>query len=164
MIEVIALSAQDARDAEAAGADRLELVSDMAQGGLTPAADVVRDVVKQCRLPVMVMVRPHARSFSYDEADRRQMREAVAMIRDAGAHGVVFGALTPEGDIDRACLDQVLRWADGLPLTFHRAFDAVRDPVRAFGALSAYRGAVTQLLTSARRRPLSGARRCSGNS
>lgn len=148
LIEVIALSAQDARDAEAAGADRLELVSDMAQGGLTPAADVVHDVVKQCRLPVMVMVRPHARSFSYDEADRRQMREAIAMVRDAGAHGVVFGALTPEGDIDRACLDQVLRWADGLPLTFHRAFDAVRDPVRAFGTLSAYRGAVTQLLTS----------------
>lgn len=148
LIEVIALTARDACEAEAAGADRIELVTDMAQGGLTPSARTVDEVVRQCRLPVMVMVRPHARSFRYDEADMRQVREGVAMVRDAGAHGVVFGALTEDGDIDRAALDQVLRWADGLPLTFHRAFDAARDPVRAFGELSAYRGEVAQLLTS----------------
>lgn len=147
-IEVIALTARDACEAEAAGADRIELVSDMAQGGLTPSAQVVDEVVRQCRLPVMVMVRPHARSFCYDEADMRQVREGVAMVRDAGAHGLVFGALMADGDIDRAALDQVLRWADGLPMTFHRAFDEARDPVRAFSELSAYRGAVTQLLSS----------------
>jgi copper homeostasis protein len=147
-IEVIALSVQDALDAEAAGADRIELVSDMAQGGLTPAAEVIRDVVRRCRLPVMVMLRPHARSFVYDEADMHHVHAALALARDAGAHGVVFGALTPEGDIDRARLEQVLRWADGLPLTFHRAFDAARDPARAFVELGDYRGAVAQLLTS----------------
>ena len=103
-IEVIALTARDACEAEAAGADRIELVSDIAQGGLTPSAQVAREVVRQCRLPVMVMVRPHARSFCYDEADMRQVREGVAMVRDAGAHGLVFGALMADGDIDRAAL------------------------------------------------------------
>lgn len=147
-IEVIVLSAQDACQAEAAGADRLELVSDMAQGGLTPSVDVMRAVVRQCRVPVMVMLRPHARSFIYDDADMREVREAMAMVHGMGAHGVVFGALTPHGDIDTARLEQVLRWADGLPLTFHRAFDAARDPAQAFGVLGAYRGAVAQLLTS----------------
>lgn len=147
-IEVIALSARDAINAEAGGADRIELVSDMAQGGLTPAVEVIRDVVRQCRLPVMVMLRPHARSFVYDDVDMGRVHAALALARDAGAHGVVFGALTPEGDIDRARLEQVLRWADGLPLTFHRAFDAARDPAQAFVDLGDYRGPVAQVLTS----------------
>lgn len=147
-IEVIALSARDALDAEAAGADRIELVSDMASGGLTPTPEVVRDVVRQCRLPVMVMLRPHARSFVYDEADMHHVHAALALARDAGAHGVVFGALTPAGDIDRARLEQVIRWADGLPLTFHRAFDAARDPAAAFSVLGDYQGAIAQVLTS----------------
>lgn len=148
LIEVIVLSAEEARDAEAAGADRVELVADMAVGGLTPPAAVVHEVVRRCGLPVMVMARPHARSFCYDEADMRAVRDAVALARDAGAEGVVFGALTPEGDIDRAALERVLRWADGLSVTFHRAFDAARDPAHAFAVLGQYRGAVAQLLTS----------------
>jgi copper homeostasis protein len=147
-IELIVLSADEACQAEAAGADRVEVVSDMAQGGLTPSTEVVQAITRRCGLPAMVMQRPHARSFVYDDADMRAIRESVAMSRDAGAHGLVFGALTPEGDIDIARLEQVLRWADGMPLTFHRAFDAARDPAQAFGVLGQYRGRVTQLLSS----------------
>ncbi|MCE4553920.1 copper homeostasis protein CutC [Roseateles cellulosilyticus] len=148
LLEVIVLDAQDAAAAAAAGADRLELVSDMAQGGLTPAAEIVQAVVRACSIPVMVMARPHARSFVYDEADMAQVREAIAVARDAGAAGIVFGALTDEGDIHTERLEQVLHWADGLPVTFHRAFDACRDPWQAFDVLGAYRGPVAQLLTS----------------
>lgn len=147
-IEVIVLGAADALQAEAAGAHRLEVVSAMQHGGITPPAAVVQAITRACRVPAMVMVRPHARSFVYDEDDMRAVHESITMVRDAGAAGLVFGALTAGGEIDTARLEQVLRWADGLPVTFHRAFDQARDLAAAFDELGRYRGAVAQLLTS----------------
>lgn len=148
LLEVIVLSADDARQAEAAGADRIEVVSSIECGGLTPAAEVVQAIARQVGCPQMVMLRPHARSFVYDDADMRSVSESVAMARDAGAQGLVFGALTADGEIDIARLEQVLRWADGLPVTFHRAFDSAADLPRAARVLSRYRGLIAQLLTS----------------
>lgn len=147
-IEVIVLGIADALQAEAAGAHRLEVVSAMEHGGLTPSAEVVQAIARACRVPAMVMVRPHARSFVYGDADMRKVQESIAMAHGAGAHGLVFGALTTRGEIDTARLEQVLRWADGLPVTFHRAFDQACDLRAAFSVLGRYRGAVAQVLTS----------------
>ena len=94
LIEVIVLGAADALQAESAGAHRLEVVSAMECGGLTPPVEVVRAIARGCSSPTMVMARPHARSLVYDEADMRPVHESVAMARDAGANGLVFGSLT----------------------------------------------------------------------
>jgi hypothetical protein len=147
-LEIIVLDVDDALRAQAGGADRIEVVSDIDRGGLTPSASLVHGIARQCQLPQMVMLRPHDRSFVYSDEDMQQIREAVAMVRDAGAQGLVFGALTPAGAIDIGRLDQVLRWADGLPVTFHRAFDAAVDLALAFSELTSYRGAIAQVLTS----------------
>jgi copper homeostasis protein len=147
-LEVIALDVDDALRAQAGGADRVEVVSAIDRGGLTPRAALVRGIARCCGLTQMVMLRPHDRSFVYTDDEMVLIREAVAMARDAGAHGLVFGALTSEGAIDTGRLEQVLRWADGMPLTFHRAFDAAADLQQAFSVLGHYRGAIAQVLTS----------------
>jgi copper homeostasis protein len=147
-LEVIALDVDDALRAQAGGADRVEVVSAIHCGGLTPSAALVQGVARRCTVLQMVMLRPHDRSFVYTDDEMVLIREAVAMARDAGAHGLVFGALTSAGAVDTVRLEQVLRWADGMPLTFHRAFDAAADLRQAFTVLGRYRGAITQVLTS----------------
>ena len=147
-LEIIALDVDDALRAQAGGADRVEVVSAIDRGGLTPSAALVQGIARRCGVAQMVMLRPHDRSFVYTDEDMALVREAVAMARDAGASGLVFGALTHDRVVDTGRLEQVLRWADGLPLTFHRAFDDAADLQQAFTVLGGYRGAIAQVLTS----------------
>lgn len=147
LLEAIVLSPEDARQARACGIDRLEAVASIEVGGLTPDETVLRGILA-AGVPTMVMLRPHARSFVYDEADMRTVFDAIAMARKLGAHGLVFGALTPEHRIDTLRLEQVLDAAGGLPLTFHRAFDEAADLRQAHALLGRYRNGVAQVLTS----------------
>lgn len=147
LLEAIVLTPEDARQARACGIDRLEAVAAIEVGGLTPDQTVLRGILA-AGLPTMVMLRPHARSFVYDEADMRAVFDAIAMARRLGAHGLVFGALTPQGRIDTQRLEQVLDAAAGLPLTFHRAFDETADLRQAHALLGRYRSGVAQVLTS----------------
>lgn len=147
LLEVIATTVGDARTAARAGADRLELVTAIGEGGLTPSVGLIETVVAAVPIPVNVIVRPHSRSFHYDADDLativRDVRAAVA----AGAHGIVFGMLDAHGDIDVNALQRVAEAADGRPLTFHRAFDVARDLNAAFEVLLRV-PAVTSVLTS----------------
>ncbi len=147
LLEAIVLGPEDARQARACGIDRLEAVASIDAGGLTPDETALRGILA-AGVPTMVMLRPHARSFVYDEADMRAVFGAIAMARRLGAHGLVFGALTPDGRIDTHRLEQVLDAAAGLPVTFHRAFDAAADLRAAHAVLGRYRSAVAQVLTS----------------
>ena len=147
MLEVIALGPEEARLAEAAGADRIELISAFGEGGLTPGIGLVARTVRAVRIPVNVMVRPHARSFHYSEEDLEVMKAELRAIRSAGANGAVLGLLDARGAVDEARLDDLLACAGGLDVTFHRAVDVARDPVEAVVALAAH-PAVRTVLTS----------------
>jgi copper homeostasis protein len=147
LLEVIATTVGDARTAARAGADRLELVTAIGEGGLTPSVGLIETVVAAVPIPVNVIVRPHSRSFHYDADDLaaivRDVRAAVA----AGAHGIVFGMLDAHGDIDVDALKRVADAAAGRPLPVHRAFDVARDLNAAFETLLRV-PAVTSVLTS----------------
>ncbi len=147
LLEVIATTLSDAHTAARAGADRIELVTGLAEGGLTPSIGLIEAVAGTLSIPVNVIVRPHARGFVYapDELAilERDTRAAVA----AGASGIVFGALTPLGEIDTAALARISDAADGRPITFHRAFDVSRELNAAFDTLLET-PAVKSLLTS----------------
>ncbi|GIP47659.1 hypothetical protein J53TS2_12500 [Paenibacillus sp. J53TS2] len=151
-LEVIATCVEDAIVAEANGADRLELITAITEGGLTPGIGMVRQVVKAVDIPVHVMVRPHSRSFVYGEADVLTMEEEVQAIADAGAAGIVFGALTTERKIDEAALERILVLAVGLNVTFHRAFDELADLPSGLRTLMQY-PQVNRVLTSGGTRP-----------
>jgi copper homeostasis protein len=152
LLEVIATTVADARLAAQAGANRLELVTAMGEGGLTPSRGLIEAVVAAmdnpvAGVPVNVIVRPHSRSFVYDTDDYAVMLRDIRAIKAAGAQGVVIGMLTADGEIDREGLARAIDAADGLAITFHRAFDETRDLRQALDVLLGF-DAVTNVLTS----------------
>ncbi|NUY33813.1 copper homeostasis protein CutC [Paraburkholderia sp. JPY303] len=147
LLEVIATTVADARAAAQAGADRLELVTAMGEGGLTPSVGLIEAVVAAVRIPVNVIVRPHSRSFVYDADDYAVILRDIRAVKAAGANGIVIGMLDAERAIDREGLARACEAADGLAITFHRAFDEARDLREALDVLLGF-GAVTNVLTS----------------
>ncbi|MGF6983419.1 copper homeostasis protein [Paraburkholderia atlantica] len=147
LLEVIATTVADARAAAQAGADRLELVTAMGEGGLTPSMGLIEAVVAAVRIPVNVIVRPHSRSFVYDADDYAVILRDIRAVKAAGANGIVIGMLDAERAIDREGLARACEAADGLAITFHRAFDEARDLREALDVLLGF-GAVTNVLTS----------------
>ena len=133
-LEVIATSAEDAVAAQEGGADRLELVTDLARGGMTPSLDVVDRVLAAVKVPVRVMLRESEAHEVPDPATRRRL---VALARELGARpigGVVCGFLRA-GAIDVLLTAAVADACEGRPLTFHRAIEDCMDPLDALGAL-----------------------------
>lgn len=147
LLEVIATTVADARLAAQAGADRLELITGMGEGGLTPSLGLIEAVTAAVDIPVNVIVRPHSRSFVFDGDDFAVMLRDVRAVAAAGANGVVIGMLTRDGEIDTDGLARAIDAADGLEITFHRAFDEARDLPQALDVLLKFE-AVTNVLTS----------------
>lgn len=147
ILEVIATTVTDAVIAEQAGADRIELISGIKEGGVTPSLGLIEQVVRKVNIPVRVMVRPHANSYCYDAEDLEVMRRDIACIRQTGAAGVVLGVLTPDRQIDWTKLDALIEASGDLPVTFHRAFDEVSDQGLALERLRSY-SSITHVLTS----------------
>jgi copper homeostasis protein len=147
LLEVIATTVGDAKAAARGGADRLELVTAMGEGGLTPSIGLIEAVVAAVPIPVNVIVRPHSRSFVYDADDYAVMLRDVKAAKSAGVNAVVTGMLTLSGEVDREGLMRVMEAADGMPITFHRAIDEARDLHEAFDVLLSFES-VTNVLTS----------------
>ncbi|MCM3126354.1 MULTISPECIES: copper homeostasis protein CutC [unclassified Paenibacillus] len=147
LLEIIATTVDDAVTAEKYGADRLELITAITEGGLTPGIGLVSQVVKSVSIPVHVMVRPHSRSFVYSKSDVETMVSEIEAIRQTGAAGIVLGALTPDGKIDEQTLEQLLSSSGDMQVTFHRAFDELEDQLEGLRTLAKY-PAVTRVLTS----------------
>lgn len=55
------------------------------------------------------------------------MAADIEAARLAGADGVVIGCLTANGDIDMALSRELVSAAEGMSVTFHRAFDMCRN-------------------------------------
>jgi len=135
LLEVIVETVEDAREAEQGGAGRLELIRDLARGGLTPAPGLVEEVVKAVRIPVRVMLRDSEPFELADRAEPRRLHHAARQAHECGAAGVVLGFLR-EGVPCLAAVREVLEGLSG-PATFHRAFDAATDPLAAVAAIGA---------------------------
>lgn len=147
-VEVIVQNEKDAIAAEQSGADRLELVSAISEGGLTPSYGTIVRVLASVRIPVQVMIRPHSYGFVYDESDFLTIKEDILMTKMLGANGIVFGCLCKNGNIDEPLLEAVLDLADGMDITFHRAFDAVKNQQEAFKVICKYGDKIKRILTS----------------
>ncbi|ALX50676.1 copper homeostasis protein CutC [Lentibacillus amyloliquefaciens] len=151
-LEIIATSLTDVKQAEAYGADRLELCTGIAEGGITPNYGLIAEAVKAAAIPINVMIRPHSESFMYNEDDLTVMKKDIQMVRELGANGIVIGALTADDMIDEAVLKQLLDEAQGLDVTFHREFDFARNQEEALACLAGY-PQVKRILTSAGQQP-----------
>ncbi|MFF4031997.1 copper homeostasis protein CutC [Streptomyces sviceus] len=129
VLEVIALDAEDAIAAQAGGADRLELVTDMAADGLTPTVATVAAIRGAVDISLRVMLRL---SDGFRAGDVARVGRAARELRDAGAEEFVLGFLDTAGEVDLAAVETVAAELDGCRWTFHRAIDhaADRDALR----------------------------------
>ena len=162
LIETCCTTLDEALSAQARGANRIELCVDLSIGGVTPPHDLIREVVQSLTIPVNVLIRPVVAAategrkaddgfsyadFVYDEAEVQQMIGDIEFCKTVGVAGIVVGALTPEGAIDRASMKRLVAAAWPLPVTFHRAFDVcTADPFLALDQIIAL--GCTRLLTS----------------
>lgn len=127
LVEISVESAERAAAAERGGADRLELCSQLAAGGLTPDRALMESVRARVTIPVLAMIRPRAGDFVYTDAEIASMRECIALAREMSMEGVVLGLLTPQRRVDIARTRQLVAAAHGMEVTFHRAIDESAD-------------------------------------
>ncbi|MEJ5999387.1 copper homeostasis protein CutC [Paucibacter soli] len=130
LLEVCVDDAAGLHAAVQGGADRIELCSSLAQGGLTPSAGLMREA-GSLGVPVVALIRPRDGGFVYSAAEERVMLRDIALAAEQGLAGLALGALTPDDRLDLPMLRRLARQAGGLALTLHRAFDLVRDPAAA---------------------------------
>lgn len=147
MIEIIATTLDDCILIEIAGLGRIELISRFDLGGLTPSHALVKEAINAVRIPINVMIRPHADSFVYTNKEIEEMKQTILEFKKLGVNGVVFGVLTEDNKIDEEKLEDLLSVCDGLDVTFHRAIDDAVDKIEAIKILSKYK-TITSVLTS----------------
>ncbi|AUN14917.1 copper homeostasis protein [[Clostridium] sordellii] len=147
MLEIIGMSVEDAIAIEKCGADRIELVSALTEGGLTPSFGLIESVVNKVKIPVNVMIRHHAKSFVYSDEDINIMIKDIEKVKEIGANGVVFGMLDEKNNIKEEQLITLLEAAKGLDVTYHRAIDET-NVIDSIKILSKYEY-ITNVLTSA---------------
>ncbi len=121
--------------ARAGGATRIELCTALEVGGLTPSAALVRKAADMGFRSVNVLIRPRRGDFVYTEAEAGIVIDDARRALDAGATGIVFGALFPDGSVDIPLLRKVRTACAGADFTFHRAFDFCRNPEEAIPVL-----------------------------
>ena len=132
ILEICVDSYASAMAAIRGGADRLELCSALAVGGLTPSAALLRQIRQASSIPVRCLMRPRGGDFLYTNEEIAQMAMEMEALRAAGADGFVIGCLTPEGNLDAQAMRPLLEAAQGLGLTLHRCIDVSRDPLQTY--------------------------------
>ena len=146
LLEICCGSIDDAIESEKGGADRVELCSALFLGGLTPSIGTIQEAKSQLKIPIVVMVRPRGGGFCYTDAEFATMEHDTVAAIEAGADGIVFGILQPDGRIDRQRTQQIRKLIGDKQAVFHRAFDVVPDPFVALEELIDL--GITRVLTS----------------
>jgi copper homeostasis protein len=134
-LEVCANSVESALAAEYGGAGRVELCDNLIEGGTTPSAGAMQTARQKLQIQVFPIIRPRGGDFCYSQIEFDIMQRDIQTAKDNGCDGVVFGILTPDGQIDMQRNGELVDLAHPMPTTFHRAFDMTRDPLKALDDL-----------------------------
>ena len=130
-LEIACFDAKSLLLADSAGADRTEFCADRALGGVTPPLQEVLDILPLLQKPVHIMIRPRGGNFVYSDAEFKQMKYDVHIIKAAPVPGklggFVFGILDATGQVDMSRNCALVELARPLSCTFHRAFDEMKD-------------------------------------
>ena len=132
ILEICVDSLASARAAVSAGADRLELCSALAVGGLTPYTALLRQIRAESQIPVRCLMRPRAGDFLYTPEEVEQMRMQILELKKEGADGFVTGCLTPDGYLDKGALAPLSEACGDCGITLHRCIDVSADPEQTY--------------------------------
>ena len=137
ILEICAGSVESAIAARDGGAKRIELCAALEIGGVTPSVGVIAEARKVEGIMLNVIIRPRGGDFLYNEYETACMEQDIRTCKQMGVDGIVIGALTAEGDIDTDVCRRLISAADGMSITFHRAFDMCRNAKKALEELIA---------------------------
>lgn len=131
LLEICAYNIQSCNAAYQAGASRIELCSSPAEGGVTPGYGIVKHVIDKIAIPAYIMVRPRGGDFVYNAEELDIMHADIKQLKQMGCKGVVVGPLTNDGKVNTDELKRMTDLAYPMQVTFHKAFDRVKDPFTA---------------------------------
>ena len=146
IVEVCANSFQSALNAQDAGADRIELCSELAVGGITPNYGLLKKVTSDLKIPVHVLIRPRSGDFTYCSSEFEVMKQNIALCKRLNCSGIVSGVLNKDMTVDMTRTKELIDLASPMTFTFHRAFDWTLDPFTAAQKLAEI--GVAHILTS----------------
>ena len=139
IIEICVQSLEGALMAEHYGADRIELCAGLETGGLTPSMGLFAEVKRQIQIPIHVLIRPRVGGFHYRPSEVTTMTQEVKCAAEAGADGIVIGALNADFTLDLDTIKGLIELAKTINpkihITVHRAFDWVQNPIEAAKSL-----------------------------
>lgn len=131
LLEVCVDSVESAIRAVEGGADRLELCSNLIIGGTTPSTALFEAIRKRCNIKIHVLIRPRFGDFNYSEYEFEVIKNEVKLFKALGADGIVIGMLKIDGTLDYEHMKELIKIAEGMSITLHRAFDVCVDPYEA---------------------------------
>lgn len=135
LLEICANSYQSAKNAQEAGAHRIELCAELAVGGITPSYGLLKKVAENLTIKTFVLIRPRSGNFTYSDTEFEQMKLDIELCKKFGCKGIVSGVLNSDNTIDLVRTKELIAVAKPLEFTFHRAFDCVPNPQEALQKL-----------------------------
>lgn len=130
-LEIIGFTIEGCIIAQSAGADRIELCSSPAEGGTTPSYGIIKAAREKLSIELFPIIRPRGGDFIYTEEEFNVMVSEVKLCKQLNCDGIVIGILNADGSIDKERCSKLIEQAYPLSITFHRAFDRVKDPFEA---------------------------------
>lgn len=130
-LEIAVFSAAAAMDAILAGADRIELCENPLEGGTTPSYGCLFFMSTIKTVPIFPIIRPRGGDFLYTNSEFEIIKNDILIAKDLGFSGVVIGLLNQDGFIDHQRTAYLVQLAYPMEVTFHRAFDRCKDPLKA---------------------------------
>ncbi|HRD56913.1 MAG TPA: copper homeostasis protein CutC [Ferruginibacter sp.] len=126
-LELIAFNIQSCIDAQAAGANRIELCDNPDEGGTTPSYGFIKAARDVLTIDLYPIIRPRGGDFLYSDAEFEIMKSDIKVCKVFGCNGISTGILKADGTIDKVRCKELADLAKPMKVTFHRAFDRVND-------------------------------------
>ncbi|MEE3035264.1 MAG: copper homeostasis protein CutC [Bacteroidota bacterium] len=135
-IEICCSSIHSIKNAVKYGGNRIELCEDLINDGITPSKELLISAISTSTIPINILVRPRIGDFIYTSDEIRLIEKQIKKIKSLPVNGFVIGMLNKENDLPISILEKLVKLMKPLDLTFHRAFDIVKNPVKSMKILT----------------------------